>query len=334
MNLAGISFTLQQISCMYRIGLILLCGFIACKGKKTAKDENVFTFESFSEKFASSSLPYVLTDTGLQKNSDTTTIRAREFADLIPDSIKNRIFSKGSKVRYTALKKINVPKAETYFIVKATANTKRAALLVTFDKEGNYAATFPFLVVDDNPNTSQSSSIDKAYSISRTVVRRSSQGDNAEGKDVYVYNDGAKQYTLIMTDLLDEGNIELVNPIDTFSRKNKFAGDYYINKQNLVSIRDGRSSNQLLAFVHIDNKDENCSGEIKGNLLLTSGTTAVYRQGGDPCAMQFTFSGSSVTLREEQGCGNHRGLNCAFNGTFTRKKPIKPKTSTKKSTKK
>ncbi len=45
---------------------------------------------------------------------------------------------------------------------------------------------------------------------------------------------------LIMTDALDDKVTELTNPIDTFSRKQKYTADYGRGKMNLVSIRDGR----------------------------------------------------------------------------------------------
>ena len=133
---------------------------------------------------------------------------------------------------------------------------------------------------------------------------------------------------------LDEQNAELINPIDTFAKTRKFAGDYVKGKRNLVSIRNGRTPNQALAFIHLEDETGECSGELKGEILFTSSSSAIYRQGGDPCVLQFTFAGSSVTLKEEQGCGNHRGLDCPMEGTYTKKKEPKLKTSGKKSKKK
>ncbi len=43
-----------------------------------------------------------------------------------------------------------------------------------------------------------------------------------------------------MTDALEDKVTELLNPIDTFLRKHKYAADYGSGKLNLVSIRDGR----------------------------------------------------------------------------------------------
>ncbi len=44
------------------------------------------------------------------------------------------------------------------------------------------------------------------------------------------------------------------------------------------------------------------------------------RTAADPCVLQFNFTPSSVTIKEMEGCGSHRGLHCVFEGTFARKK--------------
>lgn len=322
---------------MHRVGFVLVCCiFWACSNSKEGKaeQEKGFSYEGFAKLFPQGTVPYQLTDSGLNKQSDTTTIRSSEFAGFIPDSIKNKIFSKGSKIKYTPLAKIQVPKAETYFLVKAFSGSKKAALLVGFDEKGNYAVTFPFLVPDDDASTSQNTTIDKSYTISRNVTRKKNNEVVGEGKNVFVYNAEARQFSLIMTDALDEGNADIINPIDTLPRTRKFAGDYVKGKRNLVSIRDGRIANQALAFVHLEKNDGQCIGELKGEILFTSSTRAVYRHGGDPCVLEFAFTASTVTLKEVEGCGNHRGLDCTLEGSFTRKKEAKPKPAARKTKKK
>jgi hypothetical protein len=156
----------------------------------------------------------------------------------------------------------------------------------------------------------------------------------AEGKEVYEYDAASKQFSLILTDPINKLSADVINPIDSFSRKHKFAGDYGKDKKNFVSIRDGRNSNGLLLFIHLDKNEGNCTGELKGDILLTSPTTAIYRQGGDPCVMTLHFTSSSVTIKEDEGCGSHRGLDCSFDGTFARKKEVKLKATSKKSSSK
>lgn len=316
--------------------LMALLAIIGCKDKKQTSETDeaagAFNYETFANRFTASKLPYALTDTGLLRNKDTAALRIATFSRFVADSVKQKVFGKTSNIRFIPLAKIEVPKGESYFITKAIGPNSKAALVSVFDKEKNYAATFPLLVPDADEATSQSSIIDKTYTISRNVARKRKDDVTIEGKDVYVYNNDAKTFTLIMTDILDERAQEVINPIDTFARRHKFSGDYVKDKKNIVSIRDGRNPNELLAFVHFEKEETNCTGELKGGLLLTSGTTAVYRQGGDPCVLEFKFTPGGVTLREAEGCGSHRGFNCVFNGMYPRKKEAKTKTSSKKNT--
>jgi hypothetical protein len=295
---------------------------MSCGGGGSEEGEGKYSFEGLEKGFKEVSLPYQLTDTGLLKNKDTLSLRAVEFTSLISDSLKKIYFGK-AKVRYTPIVKLKVPDAETYLIVKASGGPKKAAILMVYDKDGNHTATFPFLTPDSNPATTQTSMIEKSFVITKMVSKK--EGSNVkDGKDVYSYDAASKTFSLIMTDPLEETNV-LINPIDTLSRSNKFSGDYFSGKNGLVSIRDGRTTKQLMAFVHFSKNEGECQGELKGELFFTSSTTAVYRIAGDPCIIQFSFKGSSVTLMEETGCGNKRGVDCLFDGTFTKKKVPAPK---------
>ena len=156
-----------------------------------------------------------------------------------------------------------------------------------------------------------------------SMTRKNADGSISEGKDVYVLNSDAKNFMLIMTDALDDKVTELINPIDTFSRKHKYAADYGTGKLNLVSIRDGRKSDRLSFFIHFEKNNGECTGELKGEAIIKSATVAEYREGGDPCVLRFSFTSSSVTVKEVEGCGSHRGLRCSFDGIFPKKKDQK-----------
>jgi hypothetical protein len=308
---------------MYRTGLLILClALFACNNKKKKdKEEGTgFSYEKFSERFKPVNPPYALSDTGLQNNKDTTGIRSEAFARFLSDSLKNRIFGRSSKVRYISLSRLKPDGNTSFYFVKAVSGQKKAALLYVFD-EGQFSTVFPFLVPDANPATSQVSSLDKSFVITQNVVLKQPA---AEGKDVYEYDAASKRFSLILTDPINKYTADVINPIDTLSRKHKFAGDYGRDKKHLVSIRDGRYPNQLTVFIHIDKNDGGCTGELKGDLLFTSPTTAIYRRSGDPCVMTFRFSSSSVTVHEDQGCGSHRGLDCSFDGNYTKRKESKP----------
>ena len=325
---------------MIRLGfMILLLAALGCGGSNKTKpeDETSFDYESFSKHYTAAALPYLLNDTDLLKTKDTAHINSDQITPFVSDSIKRKIFGKAADIRYVPLDKIENKKGESYFITKAISGTKQAALLTVFGKDRQAAVSFPFLIPDAASNTTQNSTIDKAYSISRNVTQREKNDILIEGKDVYAFNAAINNFTLIMTDVLNEEKQELVNPIDTLQRQHKYAADYGKGKNNIVSIRDGRNPNELAMFIHFEAAEEGeepCIGELKGTLFLTSTTTAVYRQGGDPCVLEFKFTPTSVTLKEDEGCGSHRGLKCTFDGTYPRKGLTKPKAAKKKSSKK
>jgi hypothetical protein len=160
------------------------------------------------------------------------------------------------------------------------------------------------------------------------MTRKNADGTISDGKEVYVLNEAAKSFMLIMTDALDEKNVEMINPIDTFSKKNKFSADYIKDKRNLVSVRDNKKAGRITFFVHFEKNSGNCTGELKGEASFISPATAMYRGAGEPCVLQFDFTSSSVTMTEVRGCGSYRGMDCVFEGNFPKKK--EPKKSTRK----
>lgn len=323
---------------MKRLGIIfLMITAVACgnggNGDAEEEDNGSFNYETFSKRFTAASLPYQLSDTGLLKNEDTAGLRNAQFLSLIADSVKQKLVGKTTGIKFIPLAKIEQEGAESYFIIKAVSGNKEAAMLTVFNKDKGYGASFPFLVPDAKKETFQNSIVDKSLSITRGISSRNDEDAVIEGKDVYVYNGDAKDFTLIMTDLLDDSERELINPIDTIASNHRFSGDYTNGSNNIVSIRDGRTENEPAFFIHFEKKG-GCRGEIKGNLLMTSTTTAVYREGGNPCVLEFKFSGSKVTLKEVGGCGTYRDLKCTFDATYTRKKETKEVEGTSKKSKK
>ena len=316
-----------------RMMLLLLC-LAACrnddKKKSAEKKEDAAPSPSLTAYFKEGSVPFGVSDTSLLKTTDTTSIPAATISPLIADSVKNSYFGKSTGIKYSPLAKLQQKGKESYYVVKASSGNKKAALLLVFDKGNAFGASYPLLLADDDANTSQTAVIDKNFTITKTTTLRSGPEVTGEGKEVVAYDANAKSFSLIMMDALNDNPAELRNPIDTFSKKNKLAGDYFLNKKNLISVRDGRYPNQLLVFIHTENETGDCVGQLKGEFILTTSTTAAYRQGGDPCVLNLTFDGNNVSMAEERGCGNYRGLDCPLSGTFTRKKPQSAKPASSK----
>ncbi len=312
----------------------LLMLFNSCSNNQSAPPavKSGFDFQTFSKPYGAAQVPYELSDSVLLRNKDTSRIDPELLKPFIADSILKKMFGKITGIRFIPMQRLLSKKGDRYFITKAVSGVRTASLLTVFAKNSDTAVSMLFLAPDSDPATDQSTTLDNAYSVSKNIVRKTKDGVPAEGKEVYAYNAAENNFTLIMTDVLDEKPRDLINPIDTLPRKSKYAGDYVKDKKNIVSIRDGRTPKELTVFVHFEKEDGACTGELKGTLFLTSTTTAVYRQGSDPCVLDLIFSGNSVSLHEEEGCGSHRGLQCEFSGSYLRKVAPKPKAAPRKRT--
>src|SRR5258706_1003234 len=307
---------------MLILALVIISG---CRHKKhSLSGEEPIEVNDFIEFFPAVKLPYSFTDTIFQKKEkDSLLISYKIFTQFVPDSLLGKAFGKNVKPKIYPMGKIEVPKAETYLFVKTVSGDKRIAFILSFDKKQNFLAAMPVLRLDQNASTTQSFIMDSKYTFTKTLVRKNPDGNTSEGKDVYVLNGDAKNFMLIMTDALDDKPDEIINPIDTLSRKNKLSADYTAGKMNLVSIRDGRRNGRLSFFIHFEKNNGECTGELKGDAILINTNIAEYRQNGDPCVLRFSFASSSLSLKEVEACGSHRGLRCSFDGNFMRKKEIK-----------
>ena len=304
----------------YKLLLFVVILIIACKSKKVSLsgDEPV-EVSDFIEFFPDVKLPFLVADSNLlKKEKDSLLISYNVFTQFVPDSVVGKIFGNNAKPKIYPMGKSE--QDEKYLIAKALSGNKRVALLICFDKKNQFITAMPLLTLDQSASTQQTGVVDSRYTITRSMIRRNADGSAGEGKEVYVLNSAAKNFMLIMTDALDDRVTELTNPIDTVSRKQKFTADYGSGKLNLVSIRDGRKSDRLSFFIHFEKDKGQCTGELKGEAIIKSGTVAEYREAGDPCSLRFSFTSSAVTVKELGGCGSRRGLRCSFDGVYPRKK--------------
>jgi hypothetical protein len=189
----------------------------------------------------------------------------------------------------------------------------------------------PLLIRDNDSEFWYASAIDNKFAISVSRFHKDKEGRTFFVRTVYVYNEEGI-FTLIMRES-NEGKpktTQIYNPIDTFSHKHKFTGDYIQDKRNFIAFRDGKNNAVLRFFVHFEKDDGNCKGELKGEARFVTSTVARYIANGDPCSLEFNFSDKSVRMRELEGCGNHRDIRCYFEGVYNRHKevnakPVKPK---------
>ncbi|MBS1622237.1 MAG: hypothetical protein JSS80_11440 [Bacteroidetes bacterium] len=306
--------------------MLLALGVLSgCKQKKkpSLSGEEPVAVSDFIDFFNEVTLPFQFTDADLgKKDPDSLRISYKVFSQFVPDSSISRVMGKGVKPRFYPMGKVTASKEELYLFVKAVNGERKTGLLICFDKDKKFIAMMLVLHPDANTNTQQVSGIDKNLSVYKIIRRKNADGTANEGKDVYILNNAAKNFMLILTDPLEEHLTELINPIDTLPRKNKLSADYTAGKMNLVSIRDGRKPNRILFFIHFEKNNRQCVGELKGEALMKSPTTAEYRSNTGPCAVELIFTGSTVRIRELEGCGSYRGVHCVFEGTFVKQKVI------------
>lgn len=315
--------------------LILLPGLLfACKSKKTSlaeNDDKVDTHE-FVEFFQPLKLPFQVTDTMLRrKEAETSLINYKIFTRLVPDTVVTRYFGKEAKPRLYAIGKVNVPKHETYLFIKAVTTSRKVLYVVCFDRKNKFAAARPILYSDNEPGISGQAVMDAKYTLTLTHQRKAADGQVLYKKDAYIFNDETG-FLLILTES-NEAKTKtppIYNPIDTFSHKHKFTGDYLQDKRNIISVRDGKDPSRILFFVHFEKDDGACKGELKGEAKFISATTARYRSNGDPCSIEFVFNPAGIAMKELEGCGNHRDIKCFFEGYYERRSPPKTKPLKKK----
>lgn len=309
----------------YVLLLFAIAVLAGCKQKKkpSLSGEEPVAVNDFIDFFKEVKLPFQFSDTDLnRRDPDSLRISYKVFSQFIPDSSIDRILGKGVKPHFFPMGKVTPSKEEEYVFVKSVNGDRKTALLVCFNKKKEFVAMMPVLQPDQNASTQQISGIDRNLSIYKIVRQKNTNGTLNEGKDVYILNKSAKNFMLILTDPLEDHPADLINPLDTLSKKNKLSADYTAGKMNLVSIRDGRKLNKVLFFIHFEKNNRQCIGELKGEALLKSPTLAEYHSNTDPCSLELRFTPTTVRIKELEGCGSHRGVHCLFEGTFIRKKEI------------
>ena len=300
---------------------VLILFILGCSNEKNSSEKGGMDVQDFFGFFKTVKLPYIIADTSFNRLSrDTPIIQTEIFTQFVGDTLLSKNFGKATPKIYP-VGRVSVKKAETYLFAKAISGSKKVAYLLVFDKENVFKAALPLIVLDSDRETSQSALMDNKYTIALSRQRKKPNGDLGYKREAYIYNN-IGVFTLILTESNDDlaTTADVINPIDTLSRKNKYSGDYFVDKRNFVSVRDGRKFSELRFFVHFEKSKGTCKGELRGEATLTKPNVAVYQESGDPCVLQFTFSANALSMKEVQGCGNYRDIKCFFEGVYPRKK--------------
>lgn len=307
---------------------VAACLAIGCgedKKPSMTGDEPV-EVSDFINFFPEVKLPFVVADTTLtRKLSDTSLIAYSIFTQFVPDSVLKKDFPK-DKPKIYPLGRATEKGKETYLFAEGVQGTKRVGYLLAFDNKNKYLNALRLVKTGEGFTTSYGS-LDKKFQITTYREKKARDGDNSFKRNVYIYNSASNDFTLILTEPNEEIIEDVLNPIDTLSKKNKYTGDYVISKKNFISFRDGRNTNEILFFTHFEKNKGECVGELKGTARFVSAKKAMYKEAGNPCTLEFSFTTSSVSMKETEGCGSYRDIKCFFEGTYPKKKEKSSKKS-------
>jgi hypothetical protein len=302
------------------LGLVLL--LFACKDKeKTLQAGDIVTAADFIAFHREISLPYMIADTMLlRKPNDSMAIGLNTFSQFIPDSVWRKDFGKNATPKFYALGKTAEKEKETYLFTEVVAGSKRAAYLACFSKDHKFLKAMPLVRTGFDRYTSAYGLLDSKFQITTYRETKKAGGEALFKRNIYFYDRNGDNFTLIVTEPNEDIIQDVVNPIDTMSANHKFSGDYVENARNFVSIRDGKNASEMVFFVHFEKNGGKCIGELKGAARFISPTVAQFVKSDNPCSLEFSFTGSKVTMKEKGGCGSYRDIQCFFNGSYWKKK--------------
>lgn len=320
---------------MKNISLILLLVFLIvnCRNKKhKLADDDSVAITDFVDFFDEIKLPFFLNDSILlRKETDSASIGFKIFTQFVPDSVLSNQFASGVKPSIYPLGKVVIKKFETYLFLKAITPSKKVGYIIALDNDNKFIAAMPLVIADKDPSTLRTGGMDEKYTVTETVQKKAPDGQLSESKNVYILNSEAKAFSLIMTDQgVAEEEQDIINPIDTFPKKNIHSGDYIKDKRNFISIRDGKIPSALLFFIHFEKDNGECKGELKGEANLHGTKTAIYRANDNPCVLDFTFKANAVSVKELEACGSNRDIKCFFEGSYVKRKDPKARANAKK----
>lgn len=309
------------------MGIIVMLALVACGNKKTSLSGDApVKANDFVEAFPEMKLPTSIYDTSLARLGDTTRISRAVLLQFVPDSAVQATIDADARTIIRPVGRIHRDD-ETYLLVKTIHNKKTGLAVFVFNKENKFLAGKSLISSDGDDDYAHIVNINKepTFTISQEKITKENQMHYTRTGFAYVKDVG---FMIVVNDTNEDTKRQdsIINPIDTFARKNPYSGDYTKDKKNFISLRDGKNNNTYRFFVHFEKSNGSCIGELKGEMSLKDPKTGQYTANGDPCVINFHFEGNQIRMKEEGSCGNHRDIKCFFDDTYTRKKEAKPKT--------
>lgn len=310
----------------YLIGLVFL--MIACADEKPDFTGNTpIKINDFNKIFKVVSLPVSISDTNLNRFTDTLIIGRKALEQFIPDSVVEFIVNKNDK--NTVIHPIfKIEKEQEYYLLfRVQHATHLEICIIVFSKKNKYLG---YKVITDFKDENNSSrhygkvlSINKEPSFLVEENKMSADNTLTYEKNGWAYIDSTFRLIYFDSNKKPE-NSKVINPLDTLPMNNPFSGDYGNDAKNFISIRDYSVTNKYQFFLHFEKNNGDCIGELKGLMSFTK-NTAIYSEKGDACIIHFKIEDNQITIKEDGNCGNHRNMSCFFNASFDKKRKPKKK---------
>lgn len=298
--------------------------FFACKDKKTNLGADAaIKPNQFISAFKVIENSFTANDTNIFKLADTVSINHKLLSRFIPDSLTERLIDGDTRTIFHPLGRI-AKSTETYVLLLSVKNKKPYVSVIVFDKENKFLAERDLIFIhNDDEGYKYNLQINKEPTF---FVGREKMVNDKEVKFTrtgWIFNGKNFMAAVKESNERSEKQMPIINPIDSLMKYNAYSGTYMEDERNFIAIRDGKSKNEYLFFLHVEKNDGNCIGELKGTMQLTDSTHAIYSSAGDPCSIDFTFDRNIITIKEKGSCGNRRGMDCFFDDAYTKKKEVK-----------
>ena len=267
---------------------------------------------------------FTASDTNFIKKADTLKIGVKALLQFMPDSAVQQMVKNEKKETIYPVGVIE-KETEKYFLILVKSKKTAKLFVYVTDQKLKYLGNKELLNNENKDAYARSVSINKEPTFLISKETYSKDKELKFSRSGWIFNAGAGFMIVVNDSNESPENNEIINPIDTLPSLAKLSGDYKQNEKNYISIRDGKDAKTYLFFIHFEKNNADCIGELKGSLTLSSPTAGQFTQNGDPCIIDFSFSGNTVRVKEQGTCGSHRGIKCFFDDSFTRKKPLKSK---------
>jgi len=301
---------------------LLLLFYGSCKNKTADLSGNEkINAEDFFKAFHEIKLPLTVVDSSLKNFGDSTVISKTIFTEFITDTAIAAVERNPDKNFTIHPAGIIHKKEQDFLLTKFTSGKKVQLSVFVFNDKHIYLTNFPLLNNAGSDGYTYSASITEEPTFILKKEKLNVNNTSSYNRNGYAYSAAANAFLPVLHDSNeDTARInEIINPIDTLPSTNRYSGDYVGDKRNFISVRDGKSALTYTFFIHFEKNNAACIGELKGMMTLTTEKTAVFNDSGDPCVINFKFTGNTIKITEEGNCGNHRGITCPFDLSFKKK---------------